>query len=117
MSITTDNAKNMSNITKNIQDQFRKIHQLGCIAHVLSLIIKKINNLSKSLSTGPETIAVLNFDENIDTDETSVNFNEFEVSVKANYKVLVEKCRKIARLFHQSTIMSEILEEKQIEYK
>ncbi|RMZ98004.1 zinc finger BED domain-containing 1-like [Brachionus plicatilis] len=43
MSITTDNAKNMSNITKNIQDQlkkhqsrFRKIHQLGCTAHVLN---------------------------------------------------------------------------------
>ncbi|RNA04754.1 hypothetical protein BpHYR1_042295, partial [Brachionus plicatilis] len=107
MSITTDNAKNI----------FRKIHQLGCIAHVLNLIIKKINNLSKSLSTEPETIAVLNFDENIDTDETTVNLNEFEVSVMANYKVLVEKCRKIAGLFHQSTIMSEILEEKQIEYK
>lgn len=113
LGVCADNARNMKNIAKNVvelikkkQSKVRNIYQIGCVAHIINLIVKKINKYTKQVSTESEKGEE-------DEEMVNVNLDEVETNIVKNFKTLIEKCRKIASLFHQSTQVSEILGEKQ----
>lgn len=108
VSLVTDNAKNMTNIKVYLMDSMRHlnhritdINHLGCLAHILNLIVKKITK-----------IEVDNELDNDDDDNDSILDDAEKTTIKS-YKFLVQKCRNIASLFHQSSLVSEVFEEKQ----
>ncbi|RNA21089.1 zinc finger BED domain-containing 1-like [Brachionus plicatilis] len=115
VSFVTDNAKNMQNIKNYLLENIRtteskisEIHHIGFLAHLLNLIVKKITKFS---SVSIETCEYETEEQNETTGIPILN--ETENSIMQNFSDLVNNCRKIASVFHQSSIACEVLEEKQ----
>ena len=116
----SDNSKNMSNIKTYLNESLRQmqpnigeIHHLKCLAHSINLIVKKITKFTK-ITTGNETQSGSQFIDMDRDDETNdFVYSDSDSGLIKNFKSLVEKCRKISALFHQSSIFPVILTEKQ----
>lgn len=76
-----------------------KIHQLGCTAHLINLIVGKMCKPTSELLKEETPIA-------LSTEE----WEDFK-----RFQAIVVKCKKTAQAFHQSNILSEQLENKQEE--
>ncbi|CAF1151187.1 unnamed protein product, partial [Brachionus calyciflorus] len=96
-----------------MQPNIGEIHHLRCLAHLINLIEKKITKFTK-ITTGNETQSGSQFIDMDEDDETNdIVFSDSDSGLIKNFKSLVEKCRKISALFHQSSIFPVILTEKQ----
>ncbi|CAF0941135.1 unnamed protein product [Brachionus calyciflorus] len=89
--MTTDNAKKKSKISQNI----------------IELLL--LQNKQQRIKNGP------GFKIDLDEDDDIEDFllDGFDTNIMDNFKNMVDKCRKIVGIFHQSIIIPEILGEKQ----
>ena len=106
--LVTDSARNCLAMTSSLKEKLNNnnlIH-LSCSAHIINLILK---NLKSKMETDT--------DDAIDASLVSIDETLEENEAIRLYQDLCTKCRKIAAVFHQSNLLSNMLSTKQTELR
>ena len=106
IAIVADNAANCLKVAGYLSKKTNSLLliQFSCACHIINLIVKKLVE-----NTMEEAVEKEN-DENFQFSSQ----NEAKIVIK-KFVGLIEKCRNITRVFHQSSQLNELLREKQNE--
>lgn len=127
VAIVSDNASNVKKIAFLLNESLNqntekltKIYQIGWAAHILNLIVQNVGkisnqtNVTRNSNSLSSQISFPDEEEECSDDfVTKLVLTEDEFNMLENYKNITEKCRKIAAVFHQSSVLADILREKQ----
>ena len=130
--LTTDNAKNCLGIGAKLMSILnspasqgskpKELWHLSCVAHILNLIVKKLNaSFNIGENENDDLLSESNneyFEDNDDDDELvrHIKLTTNEDGYLDTYKQVVAKCRNIATSVHQCHLLAECLENKQKEF-